>query len=156
MRDSMGGIVTLAIIVFFIVLASGYMAFNVNYTKAFRMKNKIISVFEEYDGSCIGECQGKIKEYAKSIGYSVRNLNCENFASDVQSVQTDSFENLFCYQKVNTITTTDGEKKYFYYKIITKVNIDLPVINNLLNLRAFYLSGDTKTFSEEPTVTSGS
>jgi hypothetical protein len=42
MRDAMGGSVALVIIVVFIVIALGYMAFNVNYTKAFNMKNKII------------------------------------------------------------------------------------------------------------------
>ena len=47
MRDSLGGAVNIIIIVVFIVIALGYMAFNVNYTKAFRMKNKIISVNKE-------------------------------------------------------------------------------------------------------------
>ena len=46
MRDSIGGSVVLIIIVVFIVVALGYMAFNVNYTKAFRMKNKVIAVYE--------------------------------------------------------------------------------------------------------------
>ena len=44
MRDALGGSVTIVIIVVFIVIVLGYLAFNVNYTKAFRMKDKIISV----------------------------------------------------------------------------------------------------------------
>ena len=47
MRDALGGTVTLVIIVVFIVIALGYMAFNVNYTKAFRMKDKIITLYDD-------------------------------------------------------------------------------------------------------------
>jgi hypothetical protein len=47
------------------------------------------------------------------------------------------------------MTTTDGSKEYYYYKIVTKINIDIPVVNNMLNLNALYLTGDTKTFVNE-------
>ena len=43
MRDALGGVVNLAMIVVFLVLVCGYLAFNVNYTKAFRVKNYIIT-----------------------------------------------------------------------------------------------------------------
>ena len=52
MRDAFGGVTNLVIIVVFLTLVSGYLAFNVNYTKAFRVKNKIISTFEQYEGVC--------------------------------------------------------------------------------------------------------
>ena len=41
MRDGLGSAVMIAIIVVFIAIVSGYLAFNVNYMKAFNMKNKI-------------------------------------------------------------------------------------------------------------------
>ena len=47
MRDGIGSVVMITIIIVFIVAASSYLAFNVNYTKAFRMKNKIISIYED-------------------------------------------------------------------------------------------------------------
>ena len=52
MRDGIGSTVMITIIIAFIVCASSYLAYNVNYTKAFRMKNKIISVYEDYNGVC--------------------------------------------------------------------------------------------------------
>ena len=89
MRDSLGSVVVLTIIVVFVVIVSAYMAFNVNYTKAFRMKNRIISLYEEYDGKCFstGECETKIRNYAKEIGYnpSVKSCETKNMPS------TDSF-----------------------------------------------------------------
>ena len=52
MRDAFGGVANLAIIIVFLTLVSGYLALNVNYTKAFRVKNKIISTFEQFEGNC--------------------------------------------------------------------------------------------------------
>ena len=54
MNEGIGSTTILVIIVVFIALVSGYMAYNVNYTKAFRMKNKIISdskniIFKPYN-----------------------------------------------------------------------------------------------------------
>ena len=49
MRDAFGGIVNLSMIVIFLVLVCGYLAFNVNYTKAFRVKNYIITTMEQYE-----------------------------------------------------------------------------------------------------------
>ena len=51
MRDAFGGLMNMVIIVVFLVLVSGYLAFNVNYTKAFRVKNKIITKIEQYERS---------------------------------------------------------------------------------------------------------
>ena len=147
MRDSMGGSVVLVIIVVFIVIALGYMAFNVNYTKAFRMKNKIISVYEDYDGECLSECQKRINEYAKTIGYSVgKKINCPN--------GFDGQNGIYCYKKFTYVNREYGEnvvndlKEKHYYRIITKINVEIPIINNILDLKIFYITGDTKTFEE--------
>ena len=47
MRDAFGGVANLVIIVVFLVLVSGYLAFNVNYTKAFRVKIKLNPLIEQ-------------------------------------------------------------------------------------------------------------
>lgn len=150
MRDAMGGTVALVIIVIFIVFALGYMAFNVNYTKAFRMKNKIIATYEDYDGVCLGDCNRVIKEYANTIGYSNDNsLVCDN------GYQKDDY-NLYCYKEVfeNESNDTDGivdeDVKKHYYKIITRIRVEVPIINNILNLSAFQITGDTKSFVIKP------
>ena len=40
MRDAFGGLVNIVIIVVFLVLVSGLLAFNVNYTKAIVLRTK--------------------------------------------------------------------------------------------------------------------
>ena len=70
MRDAFGGIVNLSMIVVFLVLVCGYLAFNVNYTKAFRVKNYIITTIEQYEGNCdntSSACAQKIDDYIKQV-----------------------------------------------------------------------------------------
>jgi len=146
MRDAIGGSAVLVIIVIFIVVALGYMAFNVNYTKAFRMKNKIISEYEDYDGVCLSDCEEHIKDYASTIGYLSASMTCPSGYTAMSS--------LYCVKKIEVHPTNSEEEvndlsNRSYYRIITKINIDIPVIRNIFDLRAFQITGDTKTFIEE-------
>lgn len=143
MRDAIGGSVVLTIIVVFIVVVSAYLAFNVNYTKAFRMKNKIISLYEEYKGECYKDtrCEQKIAEYADSLGYKP-NLNCGSYKT--------AKSRLYCYKTICSTgepnTVNEGKKFKQYYKIQTKIDIRIPIIDNIMGLQVFTISGDTKTF----------
>ncbi len=150
MRDSLGGAVNVIIIVVFIVVALGYMAFNVNYTKAFRMKNKIISEYEKAEGDCgSGICPANIEKYANEIGYKPNRstFHCNGM--------TPGYKNLYCYDEiaVNTRITSDDSindrANGVYYRIVTKINIEIPIIDNIFDLDVFKISGDTKTIYKE-------
>ena len=146
MRDALGGTVVIAIIVVFTVIMIGYLAFNVNYTKAFRMKDKVITYYNEYNGNCNSTCQDEILHYAKSIGYSVPNTwNCPTISGASSSSQV---KGLFCAYKFNvdpSIGSVDDEAKY-YYKIVTKIYLDIPVISNIFHFDTFTVSGNTKLY----------
>ena len=152
MRDALGGAVNVVIIVTFIVVVLGYLAFNVNYTKAFRMKNKIIATYEEYDGVCDSQCQQIINQYASDIGYHVAsgNMTCRANANGV-TWSKDSHSN-YCYAAIKVLRNSatdsvDEGKDKVYYKIATKINIEIPIIQNVFNLQMFWVTGDTKAFS---------
>ena len=137
MRDAFGGIVNIAMIVVFLVVVSGYLAFNVNYTKAFRVKNKIISTIEEYEGNLDNEAlKTKISEYMKSVGYSAPdfNLTSEGYKCEYG----------YCVKEV-PISTGSDTKERSYFKVVTQINIDIPIINKIMpGLKIFQVSGDTK------------
>ena len=38
------------------------------------------------------------------------------------------------------------QKNKCYYRIVTRINIKLPVISNIMDFRFFYIFGDTKPF----------
>jgi len=149
MRDAFGGIVNIVIIVVFLVLVSGYLAFNVNYTKAFRVKNKIISTYEQYEGSCDqnSQCERKIKEYMTRLGYNAPNMK-EDDPWDCRPIG-------YCVQEVPVISNNGDKDKIndrnpkSYYKIKTQINIDIPIVNKIMpGLRIFEVTGDTKVIEK--------
>ena len=151
MRDAFGGIANMAIIIIFLVLVSGYLAFNVNYTKAFRVKNKIISVFEQYEGNCKdatlldNTCNGEIQKYMKSVGYSAPDFNMGG-----EKGWTCNYG--YCYKGVRIKGTSDTKKKA-YFKIVTQINIDIPIIKKIMpGLKIFQVSGDTKAIVVSETM----
>jgi len=149
MRDSLGGIPILAIVTVFIVVALGYMAFNVNYTKAFRMKNKVIDILEIYGGpvkcSSSVNCKRAIKNYSNEIGYSTGGkISCPSGNNYGQ------FENLFCWKRIpSDASGLDEGSSYSTYEISTKINIDIPIIRNfVVNISSFYVNGQTSPIKD--------
>lgn len=160
MRDAFGGLLNIVIIVVFMTLVSGYLAFNVSYAKAFKVKNKIISTIENYNGSCNfleadNTCYKDVLEYEKTIGYQAN----VNLAEDsiCNNARTKGFEDCKCNQAlgfcwlesrkkvVDGIDSTITSIEYKSFRIVTQVYIDLPIINRLLpNLSIFQVTGDTK------------
>ena len=155
MRDALGGTVTLVIIVVFIVIALGYMAFNVNYTKAFRMKDKIVSLYDDYDGYCNGECQDAIREYARTLGYATdHSLNCPSGFQAINDLycvcpmdylDQDDSRATSSISSLKPDGTTDIKPKK-YYKVVTKINLQIPIISNVFDFKFFYIYGNTKSF----------
>ena len=138
MKDAFGGIVNIVLVAIFLVIISGILGLVVNYTKAFRMKNTVISAIEQYEGAsgCFGNssatgCQERIQEKAKSFGYHPTELRCP-------SDYTKSYD-LFCYKRIDS----DSGKNYVF-TIITQVDIDIPIINKMMGLSIFQVHGDTR------------
>ena len=146
MRDGLGSAVMIAIIAVFIAIVSGYLAFNVNYMKAFNMKNKIIDYFNKYDGDCFStnECKDDIEKYAKSIGYSPDKLNCGN------GYETEKY---FCSKKVPATIKADMDSLSDrnpgnYYAIVTKIDINIPIVRNVFTgISVFFVKGNTKVLN---------
>ena len=145
MRDAFGGIVNLSMIVVFLVLVCGYLAFNVNYTKAFRVKNYIITTIEQYEGNCDNEgsaCDQKISNYIRQIGYSAPDFDLTNDGYTCHEG--------YCYKKFDVSTkkgsnSVEENNGQVYYRIVTQINIDIPIINKIMpGLRIFQISGNTK------------
>ena len=166
MNEGIGGTSVIVIIVVFIAVVSAYMAYNVNYTKAFRMKNKIIALYEEYDGHCEDECRAKIKAYGDDIGYTPAPINCENnfYRPEGDTVRVQPFDTTygFCEYKVTEeksygkdyygkINKDSFSEQGYYFRIVTRIDIRIPIVQNVFDLRMLYVTGDTKTFRDKIT-----
>ncbi len=157
MSDSLGGLVNIVIISVFIVIAMGYMAYNINYMKAFRMKDKIISTYEKYDGVCpsnevgSGTCWDEINSYAREIGYSSDFTSADSQVLGDYQVQNG----LFAVMKVPKKECTKGgayslSHEQYYYKVATKINLRLPIMDKFMHFKFLYVQGDTKLIDGGP------
>ena len=154
MRDSIGGIPVIVIITLFIVIALGYVAFNVNYTKAFRMKNKAIDLFQEYHGAdncnvAGSGCGERLQKYADSIGYNPGgHLDCNHFPGSKSILGlvcvTTKTDDYFTNSERETLNIVDDNQETFYHDVYAVINIDIPIIKNMLmSMDVFYVTGST-------------
>ncbi len=152
MKDAYGGIVNLVFISLFLLILSGIFGLIVSYTKAFKMKNNIISVIERYEGSgCIcgstfsGNdsctdatsyvCRSKIVAGAKNLAYSPpSNFTCPK--------GYDKVDNLYCLKR-KTTTAGDGTPRYVY-SVVTQVDIEFPLVSDIFGFNVFKVTGETQ------------
>jgi len=136
-KDAFGGIFNIVFVSIFLLIVSGILGFIVSYSKAFKMKNNVISVIEQYEGTkCSDEssaCVKRIVDGANSIGYSPVSLNCPKNFKNVK--------NLYCIGD-NPDQSIKGNIRS--YRVITQVNIDVPIISTILGFRFFQVTGDTR------------
>ena len=127
MREAFGGSWLLGFVALFIVLFSAYLAVSINYTKAFKAKNKIINIIEQNEGmsKSVGDVRNKTDEelnkgkttedkiyyYLKQAGFVIDKETVSGRCPD----DTDDTKG---------ISTREGK----YYKVTTFVKIELPVI----------------------------
>ena len=142
MKDAYGGIVNLVFIVVFLLLVSGILGMTVNYTKAFRMKNAVLSTIENFQGYGCGDkndtaktsnthCRERIKENAAKLGYSPPHLKCPS--------EYNKVDKLYCIREKND--TPSGVK---IYQVVTQVDINIPIINRMMGMHFFQINGETK------------
>ena len=128
MQDAYGGILNLVIIVMFLLIVMGTLGLVVSYTKAFKMKNIVISNFERYeDANCIAYAPGK-------------SINCHDL--------TKSDTGLFCYG-MEPSANGDG----VVYTVITQVDITFPIIDKIAGFRIFQVSGKTRVIKKPNVIT---
>lgn len=140
MKDAFGGILNLVFISVFLLIVIGVLGLVTTYTKAFKMKNIVISSVEQYEGSCCdgnnggascvndSACVSKIRIEAEKLGYSPVNLNCPTDYSNNE---------LYCIKKID-------EGSRYYYNVIVQVDVHFPIVSNILGFRMFQVSGDTR------------
>ncbi len=150
MNESMGSIPVIVVVMIFIIAVSGYIAFTVNYSKAFKAKSEIINIIQQNDND-VEEVIDTIGERLKTVQYSADpvylNKNCPSPEWTMAGSQG------WCYK---IITTSSGSKnsdtkicnknEKKYVKIKTIISIDVPVLKQIFsNISLFVVEGSTKS-----------
>ena len=151
MREAIGATWIMGIVIAFIALFSGFLAFSINYSKAFKVKNGIVERIEKY-GGVSEEAKEDITTFLKGIGYNAigscdklltdDNLSFAGFRIDEGTTAHPSKKDKynFCIQKINSNSAT-GDMITAYYKVYVFFSLSIPVIQDFTK---FYVTGETK------------
>ena len=146
MKEAIGGAWLYGLVITFIVLFTGYLALSVNYSKAFKVKNKIITIIEQNEG-LTDAAQADIVKYLNDVGYFVYGPCGRDSALDEQGY-TDKRgyegQGLNNNNYKNCVATRNVENDMLqrkYYKVTVFFKFDLPVLDSMFT---FPVTGETK------------
>ena len=152
MKEAFGGIFTLQAIIFALIIIMCLMAFAVNYSKAFRVKNEIRSIIEKHEGlteAASKEINDMIRKYQYFLTDEYEK-SCKQMGYDIySSSETGGAGVRFCIKQeyANNMGEMNPNPDYrsAYYSIVTFVNIDVPIVNNVIPFTSsfFSVSGET-------------
>ena len=154
MRDSISYTVTLNFVITFIIIVFAFLSATLIYYKSTKVGNVITNSIEKYEGyNRLSEEDIHLKLF--SIGYNMREINCassviarrgSNITCNIVSSGTDgtSFGNggrAYCIYLCE-------EDDYYYYRVRTNMMINLPLVNELINIPIFSNTNRLYNFKE--------
>lgn len=149
MREAIGATWIMGIVIAFIALFSGYLAFSVNYSKAFKVKDGIVDRIQKHNGPN-QEAIDDIADLMDEIGYSSTG-RCSAFFNDnslsfigvtrnyVTPAPSDSDTFNYCIQKVEA-RNPEGQLSAAYYSVFVFFSLSIPIVNEM---SLFNVSGET-------------
>lgn len=164
MREAIGGTWLFQIVIFFILLFTGFMCLSINRSKAFNVKNQIVETIQSYNGINTeneysdgeeGTPIADIVSYLKENSYRTTGVVPADETVNGESVgyvcfsrdgQTSTNQPVFCIAKIDV--SKDANTNFSelpseaYYRVVVFYQLDLPVFHDLFN---FKVVGDTKT-----------
>ncbi len=153
MKDAVGGSLLLNLVVIFTSVVILFFAGILTYSKAYKVKNKIIEVIERYDGKIMdttnsaiikSEVLDEINKELGAVGYKVvaerpDDARCSNDSSRgaCHNLNTSNYNYCICKQT--------GASSAEVFEVITYVQFEFPVIGDLLT---FPVKGETKVLGK--------
>lgn len=134
MKESIANALILNIVIVFIVILIFFFAGSLSYSKAFKVKNRIVDIiekYEDYNSTAIAE----IADILKNMGYRV---NSGNKSCPIRNGKTSISASMnayrYCIYKYDT-------PKGNYFGVTAYMYFDFPIIGNTVE---FPVYGETK------------
>lgn len=161
MKEAIGQAFSLEFIIVFMLILNGYLAFSVNYTKAFRVKNEIRSIIQKNEG-LTEDAMDDISDYMTKVNYN-QNKYYNDWCKDNHLYTcTDKSGRSFCVDIATSdkYGTRNGKNIAAYYTVYTFVDIHIPILERFLPYAGgiFSVTGETSLIytKETPTLDSDS
>ena len=143
MREAVGSAFIVNLILIFIGVISALLIGSISYSKAYKIKDRIIYTIEKYDGWS-DATKNEIDKQINAIGYKLNDGN----SSKCPSILSRKYGNYAVefVGNVETVYENDYESAPGkYYTVITFMTFDIPLIGGLLQ---FPVSGETSVIYE--------
>lgn len=154
MKNAFGATLLFQIVIFFVILFTGYICLSINQAKAFNVKNEIVKAVERHAPNLHGGGLGvsfsaDIREIMERQGYRIEG-SCSKLGEHYFGYERDGYD---CYDDrcavcIKEIGSNIGQKERpddpddgHYYKVVTFYQLDLPIIKSVFNLTT---KGETK------------
>lgn len=148
MREAIGSSFILNFVIIFIAIFILFFVGSITYTKAFKVKNKIIDIIESYEGEINSsgnllnnQFEKDVNEKLSEIGYKIsKNQNCDTdgrFSKATELKKTGTSTYRYCVYEFNT-------EKGDYYGVVAYMYFEVPIIGTKLELPVY---GETRIFT---------
>lgn len=152
MKESIGGGWLFGIVIVFIFLFSGFLAYSVSYTRAFNLKNEVINYIEHNEGfskypenNLENAPTNKLEKYTEGKIYLlVKNMGYDYSTSVGNRCKTNNLFSGVCIEKICQ-KKSDGnydDKSNVHYKVTAYMKFQIPVIGIGFTIP---ISGETRS-----------
>lgn len=148
MKESIAQSFIVSLILFFFgILVILYFG-SINYSKAYKAKNRIITILEKY-GTYDADAAEEIGQNLQRGGYQTTSDNtfnkCSKFAPENEEVGKLVYPSNDSNRKYDYCVVEYNSGIGKYYRVVTFMRFDIPVIGGMLE---FAVSGETKVLYE--------
>lgn len=165
MKAAIGNTLVLNIIVTFLSVVLLIIISSIVYTKAYRIKNRIIDEIEKAETYNV-DVDASLTSVFREIGYKTNNYmdntKCKNYVADItENCNVISLSEFGCVGKNNTTVTlenkssvyhycvfkieSDNPRTGYYYKVVSFAYLDLPLVSAI----EVPVKGETKIFYKQ-------
>lgn len=139
MREAIGSSLLYNIVITIVIVMIAVLISSLAYSKAFKVKNRIINMIESNRGY---NSDLNIDSELTSMGYKTKTSNTSSCVEkDGAELKTSGVSHDYCVYEYKTCESENGGTCNSYYKVITYMYFDIPIIGKLLK---FPVSGETK------------
>lgn len=152
MRNAVGATWIFGLCLVFIILFTSYLTISMNYAKAFRIKNYIVSVLEENEGYT-NSVDERVSDYLYNQGYNSYGT-CENYIEangyewdiageiDISDNLPTKKHNACIYRLLSPDTGDEGVgATRSRYRVVTFFRFDLPLVRYFTQ---FQVAGESR------------
>lgn len=148
MRDAFGGAFSIKLMLIFLILYVSFICVALNYARAFRVKNRIINIVEQYegyDGANQTVIDGLINGYLIDAGYKIfyeQTIDPRNGKSVSSCLSSDAgfaTGQGYCVKRASKPGAPE------YYLVETYMSFTLPILNVNLPIA---IKGETRVIND--------